>query len=160
MKHGHQLLAVGSELSGGVENVLVEHCTLDPSLTGVGHLLYIKTNVRRGGYVKNIHMRNITAGDLRYGVLGIETDVLYQWKNLVPTIEERLTPISDIFIRDINVRNAKYVTRIEGFDTLPVKKITVENVTTEKVADDQFLNRNVVDFVSHRIEGRGTEKVR
>lgn len=156
VKHGHQLLAVGSELSGGVENVLVENCTLDPGLTSVGHLLYIKTNVRRGGYVKNIHMCNITAGNLRHGVLCIETNVLYQWKNLVPTIEERLTSISDIFIRDIDVRNVRYVTRVEGYDTLPVKKITVENVTTEEITDDQFLNRNVVDFISHRIEDRDT----
>jgi polygalacturonase len=92
VRHGHQLLAIGSELSGGVENVLVENCAVDKSLVGVGHLLYIKTNKRRGGYVRNIYVRNVTAGDLMFGVLGIETDVLYQWRDLVPTYEVRLTP--------------------------------------------------------------------
>jgi len=40
-----------------------------------------------GGFVKNIHMSNVSGGKLDFGMLGIETDVLYQWKTLVPTIE-------------------------------------------------------------------------
>jgi hypothetical protein len=38
-----------------------------------------------GGYVKNIHVSNIKAGKIDQGIPGIETDVLYQWRHLVPT---------------------------------------------------------------------------
>lgn len=144
--NGHQLLAIGSELSGGVENVLVENCEVDPSLTGVGHLLYIKTNLRRGGYAKNITMRNVTSGDLRYGVLGIETNVLYQWKNLVPTYEEKLTPIQDVFVENIQAGSVKYLSHIDGESALPVRNIVMAGVSVKEVRDEKFKNKNVEDF--------------
>ena len=146
VKNGHQLLAIGSELSGGVENILVENCDVDPSLTGVGHLLYIKTNVRRGGYVNNIYMRNISAGNLRYGILGIETNVLYQWKNIVPTYEERLTPIHDVDIKNIEVGSVEYVTRIDAQESMPVKKVSLTDIEITESRKDSFQNQNVIDF--------------
>jgi polygalacturonase len=45
----------------------------------------VKTNERRGGFVRNIHMSNVTATRIAGGVLAVETDVLYQWKTLMPT---------------------------------------------------------------------------
>ena len=146
VKHGHQLMAIGSELSGGVENVLVENCTLDKDLVGVGHLLYIKTNHRRGGFVRSIHMRNVTAGDIRYGILGIETDVLYQWRDLVPTYEERLTPIRDVFVENVAAGSVEYITKIDGQEALPVENVTLLNVTASEVRGERFRNRNAEGF--------------
>ena len=146
VQHGHQLMAIGSELSGGVENVLVENCTIEKSLAGVGHLLYIKTNHRRGGFAKNIFLRNVTAGDLRYGVLGIETDVLYQWKDLVPTYEQRLTPIQDVFIEDVKAGSVEYVTKIEGEESLPVRNIRLTDVQVAECRSERLQNKNVLEF--------------
>lgn len=146
VKHGHQLMAIGSELSGGVENVLVENCQIDPHLKGVGHLLYIKTNSRRGGYVKNIFMRDVTAGDLRYGVLGIETDVLYQWRDLVPTYEERLTSIGDIFVDNVQAGSVEYVSRIEGSESLPVENVSLAAICITESRQVELQNRNVRGF--------------
>ena len=143
IRNAHQLMAIGSELSGGVENVLVEDCKLEKS---VGHLLFIKTNERRGGYVRNIHMRNITAGDIRRGVLGIETDVLYQWRDLVPTIEVRLTPISEVHLADIKAGNVKFVSRIQGQPDMPVRNISMSGISVGEVKDGDYLNQNVEGF--------------
>ncbi|MCA9239960.1 MAG: glycoside hydrolase family 28 protein [Planctomycetales bacterium] len=147
VKNGHQLLAIGSELSGGIENVLVEDCQVDKSLTGVGHLLYIKTNERRGGYARNLYMRNVTAGDLRYGVLGIETDVLYQWRNLVPTLEVRLTPISGVFVQDVQVGRVKYLSKIEGQSEAPVENVSLVGVNASDIEGAAIENRNVEGFL-------------
>lgn len=147
VKNGHQLLAIGSELSGGVENVLVENCQVDKRLSGVGHLLYIKTNERRGGYARNIYMRNVTAGDLRYGVLGIETDVLYQWRHLVPTLEVRLTPISDVHVQDVWVGRVRYLSRIQGQREAPVRNVSLIGVTASSVEQAATRNENVENFI-------------
>src|SRR3970040_2512540 len=82
VKNGHQLVAIGSELSGGVENVFIDKCTVVDGAK-LNHLLFIKTNERRGGYVKNIYMSNIVAGKIDQGIRGIETDEMYQWRDLV-----------------------------------------------------------------------------
>jgi polygalacturonase len=147
IRNGHQLLAIGSELSGGVENVLVENCTVDPAITTVGHLLFIKTNERRGGYVRNIHLRNITAGAMRYGVLGIETDVLYQWRDLVPTYERRLTPFDGVHLENVSVTEATFIARIQGQAEQPVGHVELTNVTAESVRKERYLIKNVADFV-------------
>lgn len=160
VKHGHQLMAIGSELSGGVENVLVENCQVDKRLVGVGHLLYIKTNERRGGYARNIHMRNVTAGDLRYGPLGIETDVLYQWRKLVPTYEVRLTPISNIYMENVRAGKVKYLTKIDGQDSLPVRNVKLTEVEVEGAGQTTLNNKNVEGFQleSHRLGSVSTTR--
>lgn len=49
-------VAIGSEMSGGVEDVKIWHCDLEHSLYGV----QIKGTRKRGGYVKNVSVRDCT----------------------------------------------------------------------------------------------------
>lgn len=51
----------------------------------LNNLLFIKTNERRGGYVRNVYFHNNKAGAIKMGILGIDTDVMYQWRTLAPT---------------------------------------------------------------------------
>ena len=132
VNNGHQLLAVGSELSGGIENVFVDNCIVADGAK-MRHLLFVKTNERRGGYVKNIHVGNIKADKLSEGVIGIETDVLYQWRYIVPTYERRLTPISDIYLSNIHVKEAKFVSKILPQEELPVENVSLKNVSVEYI---------------------------
>lgn len=146
VKNGHQLLAIGSELSGGIENIFVDNCKV---LDGAKmfHLVFIKTNERMGGYVKNIYVSNIKAGKVDNGILGIETDVLYQWKDLVPTIERRLTPIKDIYLENIKAQNVKFVSRILGQKELPVENVFMKNVVADTIRGDQkYIHENVINF--------------
>ena len=101
-----------------------------------------------GGYVRNIHMSNIKAGKIDLGVLGIETDVLYQWRTLVPTYERRLTPVKEIFLKNITAADVKFVSRILGQKELPVEHISLKNVTTGTVQDKNHIHENVMDFIS------------
>ncbi len=146
VKQGHQLMAIGSELSGGVENVLLENCEIGEK-AWFFHLLFIKTNERRGGYVKNIYMRNVDGGVLRNGVLGIETDVLYQWRDLVPTYERKLTPISNIYMSNVSGKEGKFISRIQGQEEKPVERVILKNVMLDSMkGDEALLNENVIDF--------------
>ncbi|MBK1814950.1 glycoside hydrolase family 28 protein [Luteolibacter yonseiensis] len=126
---GHQLVAIGSELSAGIRNVHVRDCRFVNEKYQPMNLLFIKTNHRRGGFVENIHMENIEAGRVRQSVLGIETDVLYQWKNLVPTYEERITKISGIHVSNIKVAETGIPFRIEGDKREPVTDVTLDGIS-------------------------------
>ncbi|MCW3110807.1 MAG: glycoside hydrolase family 28 [Segetibacter sp.] len=147
VKNGHQLVALGSELSGGIENVFVDSCTVIDGAK-LNHLLFIKTNERMGGYVRNIHVTNIKAGKIDLGVLGIETDVLYQWRDLVPTYERRLTPIKDIFLVNIVASDVKFVSRILGQKELPVENVSLKNITTGEVQEKKHIHENVINFTT------------
>lgn len=161
VRNGHQLVAIGSELSGGVENVLVEDCSVDERVSSLGHLLFIKTNERRGGYVRNVHMRRVTAGNLRYGVLGVETDVLYQWRDLVPTHEVRLTEIRDVFLEDIRVGSVDFVSRIQAQAQSPVSNVALRDVTVTDLRGFDHKHEHTRDFrqvPKTRVANRGPER--
>lgn len=145
VKNGHQLVALGSELSGGIENIFITNCTV---LDGarLNHLLFIKTNERMGGYVKNIYASHIKAGKIDQGILGIETDVLYQWRSLVSTYEKRLTPISNVFLSNISATNVKFISRILAQKALPVTNVSLTNVTAAKVAEQKNIHEYVNGF--------------
>lgn len=145
VKNGHQLVAIGSELSGGIENVFIDNCTVAEGAK-LNHLLFIKTNERRGGFVNNIYMTNVKSGKIDQGILGIETDVLYQWKDLVPTIERRLTPIKNVYLENVKATNVEFISRIQGQKELPVENIFLTNVTAEHVKRQNEINENVLNF--------------
>ena len=147
VKNGHQLVAIGSELSGGIENVFIDNCTVVDGAK-LNHLLFIKTNERRGGYVNNIYMSNIVSGKIDAGILGIDTNVLYQWRDLVPTIERRLTPIKNVYLDNIKATNVKFISKISGQKELPVENIFLKNVTADVVQGDQNIHENVLNFIN------------
>lgn len=153
---GHTLLGIGSEISGGIRNVYMHDCTAPQS---VRRLFFVKTNHRRGGFIENITMENIKTGEVQR-VLEIDTDVLYQWKDLVPTYETQITSIDEINIRNIQCQMADAVYDLKGDKRKPIGKVTLENIRVGKV-NDFFKNVNNVDsVVEHNVTtGQWSEAV-
>ncbi|MFG6458353.1 glycoside hydrolase family 28 protein [Roseateles sp. BYS96W] len=147
--NGHQLMAIGSELAGGIADVLVEDCEVDTRAstykTPLNNLLFVKTNERRGGFVRNIHLRRVKAYRLAGSVLDVDTDVLYQWRTLMPTTERRLTPVEGLFVSDIEVGEAKHVSRLRGDATLPMRGVTLKRVKVERLLGEAHDHRNAVE---------------
>lgn len=151
--NGHQMMAVGSELSAGIENVVVDDCHFvgngemrEGTTVPMNNLLFVKTNERRGGYVKNIHMSRVTATTLEGGVLAVATDVLYQWKTLLPTYQRRLTPIRDIHVSDVNVGTAQFRCSILGEADMPIRDVTLEKVKVKTLLSTPLMLRHVEKF--------------
>lgn len=147
VKNGHQLVAIGSELSGGIENVYVENCEVAETNKELMHLLFIKTNERMGGYVKNIFFQNVTAHHIKEGILGIDTDVLYQWRNLVPTHMRKLTSIQEVFLNQVKAKSGKFVAKINGNNELPVRNIRLKQVSMVQVSEEKIQKKNVLGFL-------------
>lgn len=57
-------IAIGSETSGGIQNILAEHINLFNM--GVG--IHIKTNIGRGGIIRNITVSNVYMENARKGI--------------------------------------------------------------------------------------------
>ena len=128
--NGHTLLGIGSEMSGGVRNVYMHDCEL---ASEAFRLFYVKVNERRGGFVENIRMENVKAKRVKYGVMDVETDVIYQWKDF-PTHEIRITPIKGLSMKNVSVEETKWLVHVKGDRRLPVRDVRLENVTCVKVA--------------------------
>jgi len=127
---GHSMLSIGSELSGGIRNVLMEDCRAEKT---VDKIFFIKTNPERGGFVENVTMRRIKALDVKYEAVSAITD--YFWKpDSVPLDGVlRATPVSDIVLEDISATSAKAVYSFRGYKTEPIRRLTLKNIKIGKV---------------------------
>ena len=91
-------------------------------------------------------MDSIQAGKINAGILGIETDVLYQWRDLVPTYERKLTPIKDIYMNKIHAKNVEFVSRILGQQEMPIESIHLKEVTADSIRTEKNIHENVNNF--------------
>ncbi|MDE6418745.1 MAG: glycoside hydrolase family 28 protein [Duncaniella sp.] len=84
---GLHAVVIGSEMSGGVRNVIIEDCD---HAGYVKRGFYVKTNPDRGGFVENIYLRNITLGDVedlfyitsKYAGEGLDNDKFARIRNI------------------------------------------------------------------------------
>lgn len=131
---GHTMLALGSELSGGIRNIYMHNCEAPKSVT---RFFYIKTNHRRGGNIENIYVDNVKSGKTNR-VFEIDTDVLYQWRNF-PTYETRITRIHNINLSNVTCQSAQAIYEVKGDERMPVGIVELKNIHVDTVK--QFVNK-------------------
>jgi polygalacturonase len=130
MKNGHGGVAIGSEISGGCSNVVVENCNMDsPELE---RAIRIKTNSLRGGIIENIFFRNLEIGEVKDAVVRIEC--AYEMKK---GEEGKYTPtIRNISFSEISSTKSKFGISIEGLkDQKCVYNISFQNITFNGVKE-------------------------
>ncbi|KAG0493859.1 hypothetical protein HPP92_004853 [Vanilla planifolia] len=120
-------IAIGSETSGGVENVIVENVNIYN--TGIG--IHIKTNVGRGGYIRNVtisgvYMNRVLKGVRIAGDVGDHPD-----NNFNP----RALPVVDgVTIRNVWGVEVQQPGSIEGIKGAQFTHICLSNVKLWGVA--------------------------
>ena len=62
MANGHGGIVIGSEISGGANNIFAENCKMSSPHLDIA--LRIKTSTARGGIIQNVFVRNITVGQV------------------------------------------------------------------------------------------------
>ena len=155
--HGHGGFVVGSEMSGGVENIWVSDCRFLG--TDVG--LRFKSTRGRGGVVKNIWCDNIYMKDIvSYGVIfnlyyagvaasdkGDDASVDMQ------PVDETTPEFRDMHISNIVCSGAKQAIFINGLPELPVSNLDFHNCvfTAAKGAEVHFAKDITFDNV--RVNG-------
>ena len=136
MKNGHGGVVVGSEISGGCQNVYAHDCVMDsPELERV---LRIKTNSCRGGIIENINMRNITVGQCKEAVLKINTD--YEPKEVC--CRGYYPIVRNVLMENVTCQKSKYGVMIVGYEADSLS-YTVNNVTVRNCKLDGVYSKPV-----------------
>ncbi len=154
VRDGHTLLAIGSEVSGGVRNISLRDCRATGPMST---LVKVKTSSRKGAFIENISVSNVTATVLSGVVLGIETDTDYQWRKYPP--RERLrTRIENISVQGVRAERADAVYRLAGDPKSPVRGVTLKDVHVGEVARGEGSVANIDGFVKSGISARTSKK--
>lgn len=141
MREGHGGVVIGSEISGGVNNVYVENCQMDSPY--LERAIRIKTNSIRGGLIEKLRYRNISVGKVKTAIV---VNFYY---------EEGDAGTFDPTVRDVVIENLvcqqilKRPMNIQGFDRKPISDFHLINCEFNN-AEKASIVRNINDF---RLDG-------
>ena len=141
MKNGHGGVVIGSEISGGCQNVFAHDCVMDsPELERV---LRIKTNSCRGGIIENINMKDIKVGVCKESVLKINLDYEHNevcCRGYYPTVR-------NIYMENVTSEKSQYGVQIIGLDEdTYVYDVKVKNCKFNGVQSGNFRSGKTRDI--------------
>lgn len=144
--HGHGGVVIGSEMSGGVHDVLVE----DSTFIGTDRGIRLKSRPGRGGVVEGLTFRRIRMLDMAHE--GIVIDCHYADGS--PTAGPDPT-FRNLRFEAITIHRARVAVRIAGLDDTPVSDVRVQDLDVE--ADRGFDLREAVGLRLNGIRARLSE---
>lgn len=132
--HGHGGFVIGSEMSGGANNIWVTNCLFNG--TDVG--LRFKSTRGRGGvveniYIDNIRMMNIVEDAFIFNLyyankpVGGKADDDTSAADAIPPVTEETPCFKNIFLEDIVCQGAKRAIYFNGLPEMPIQNVILKN---------------------------------
>lgn len=151
--HGHGGFTIGSEMSGGVRNILVQNC----AFLGTDVGLRFKSTRGRGGVVENIYIRDIFMTDIANEAVGFNLFYSMSPPNPEQSLSAAAEPVSEktpcfrkIYLSHIVCRGAQSAVYMQGLPEMPVQQIELKHLAMSAetgatlIETDQILMSDVV----------------
>lgn len=149
--NAHGGFVVGSEMSRGVSNILVENCVFAGTDIGVR----FKSAIPRGGVVEDIEIRNIFMNEI------VEEGIIFTMGYVLVNIEdnkesktkkvamEDVPEFKNITLDNIICRGAKVALKVNGLPELPIHDIRITNSSfiADKALDLKLCENITLDNV-------------
>lgn len=130
-------LCIGSEMSGGVENVVMDSV----EIASVKNALLFKSNKDRGGYIRNVAVSNIQIQHVEGAVLRFENNYFGYRGGNCPSQYENFA-IENVHAKESN----GYAIYFDGLEELPMQNIAVSNFHVDRAARPYYIY-NVKNYV-------------
>jgi polygalacturonase len=142
-------MAIGSEMSGGVEEVFCERYRMNE----VAHGLYLKSNNDRGGHIRDVHFRDVEIGRAQCPLI-VTTDYHGYRGGAFPT---RMT---DLSVTDVRCADAIVGLSLVGAQGAPLRSLRLRNIEIGQAKTPMRI-RNVegLAFDTVRINGTAMQPV-
>jgi polygalacturonase len=113
-------IAIGSEMSAGVRNVLVQNCRYDGVRTGIR----MQAARGRGGVVQDVFVQDVEMGR----ILGDAIQVTTEHSSFIAR-DGRVPTFRNIHIRNVDCQESQTAVRMVGLPDRALSNIYLENVT-------------------------------
>jgi polygalacturonase len=135
-------ITIGSEMSGGVRGVYARDCEINPpDFPGnypVKYPLYVKTNKLRGGYIRDVHLRNFTGSRVEREAVHVILDYNSQ-------VGTRPVDVRNITVDGMVLDGVRRAVWLNGLATDPIRDVSVRNSHFTNVANPT----NTVNFTEN-----------
>jgi hypothetical protein len=161
-------IGIGSETSGGIRNIRIEHCKFTGAHT---YAIYIKTRVGRGAFIEDIAANHLEASGLSGGFLsvnaassGIQDEVPVPGVEGIPSLRNfRLSNVRlencPVLVDAVRIHQAK---PLDGFSLIDVtgtcaKGISLANVRKAEIRNVKITGAAGPLIAIHNVTGKGLE---
>jgi polygalacturonase len=124
MYHGHGGVTIGSEMSGGVRNVVVTNCVFQGTDVGIR----VKSQRGRGGVVEGLSVSNVVMQDVPHPF----TITTFYMGNDKPEdvfpVDEGTPRFRDFLFSNISARGAMEAGSVTGLKEMAIENLTFTNV--------------------------------
>lgn len=123
-------LCIGSEMSGGVENVYMDNIRIGT----VKNALYFKSNRDRGGYIRNVQVNNITIEHSKGAILRFETNY-FGFRG-----GRHASRYENFRISNVKAGSSDhYAIFMDGYEEKPIRNIVIEQFHVQKAATPYYI---------------------
>jgi len=144
MLAGHGGVVIGSEMSGGVRNVVISNCVFDGTDRGIR----MKTQRGRGGVVRDVRISNIVMRDVGCAL----TLNMFYGKVPPEPVSERTPAFYDISISNITVRGGREAGYFAGLPERPLARIRISNAVLYTKKGLRCTDARDIEFHNVRID--------
>ena len=114
-------------MSGGVRSVYARNCEINPpDFPGnypVKYPLYVKTNKLRGGYIRDVHLRDFTGGR-------VEREAIYVILDYNNQVGTRPVDVRNITVDGMVLDGVRRAVWLNGLATDPISNVSVATATS------------------------------
>jgi polygalacturonase len=123
--HAHGAVTLGSEIAGGIRNVVAENFTCDGTQIGVR----LKSRRGRGGFIEDVRFNNWT---LRNVGQAISVTSYYLMEGEVRTaaepVSEKTPRFNNIAISHMTISGSRVAINVEGLPEMPISGLRISDV--------------------------------
>lgn len=125
MYNGHGAVVIGSEMSGGVRNVVASNIVCRGTLAGVR----IKTQRGRGGVVENIRFNNWVIEEVPAPITISQHYFTNIYAKAAPEpVSERTPILRNIAISNFTINNSPRVAEVLGLPEMPIQGLRISDI--------------------------------
>lgn len=139
---GHYAFCIGSEVSGGVQNIYLKDC-IAPIEVAMG--VFIKSGRERGGMIEDIFVKNLSIQEARNDAICI----IPNYDN--DTLSPYPPSIRNIQIQNVAVARAGKGLRVFGWEDAPIKDVQITHIKIEKVLSPNEKDKLLINQVQNLI---------
>jgi hypothetical protein len=125
--HAQSALAIGSETSGGVRNVVASNITVKDTVNGI----HLKSRRGRGGVVENIRFDNWTMENVGQAITISDAGYVMEGEAPDPgvgTVGNRTPVFRSIAISHVTINGAQGLIDVSGIEEMPAKGVRISDV--------------------------------
>ena len=155
----HGGFVVGSEMSRGVSNILVENCVFSGTDIGVR----FKSAIGRGGVVeditiKNVYMSNIINEAFIFTMGYVLVNIEDEHEGEVTYDKEDIPEFKNIYLENITCDSSDTAIKIQGLKELPIHNIEFKNVSVNSIKGISLSNHKDIKLINTTVSTNGEIK--